>query len=153
MALFTMSHVPTLSLRMAPLGIVTAILLRRNLSYCPKPIYPSSSRNMPSTPLSISITAPSPMSSSTSPHLNTIGRLYYPFLHPYTTTKMEFRSSPCIFIGYSSKHKGYIFLDVPTRRVYILPVIFNESTFPYQHYANLASTSPISNLLLLITNN
>ncbi|KAL8158609.1 LOW QUALITY PROTEIN: hypothetical protein V2J09_000146 [Rumex salicifolius] len=70
MALFTVSHVSTLSLRMAPLGIVTTTLLRRNLPYCPKPIYPSSSRNMPSTPLSISITAPSPMSSSTSPHLN-----------------------------------------------------------------------------------
>ncbi|KAL8158551.1 hypothetical protein V2J09_000088 [Rumex salicifolius] len=141
---------------MAPLGIVTAPLLRRNLLYCLKPIYPSCSRNMPSTPLSISITAPQPMSSSTSPHLNvstgclliipfkeTFGCLCYPFLRPYTTTKLEFRSSPCIFIGYSSKHKGYICLDVPTRCVYIARlVIFNESTFPYPHHAAPSPPTP-----------
>jgi hypothetical protein len=46
--------------------------------------------------------------------------------------KLEFRSKPCVFIGYSSHHKGYKCLDLETGRVYISrDVIFDEAVFPF----------------------
>ncbi|KAL8170685.1 hypothetical protein V2J09_022489, partial [Rumex salicifolius] len=70
--------------------------------------------------------------------LKSFGYLCFPFLHPYTSNKLEFRSQPCIFIGYNSKHKGYIFFLVPTLRVYISRhVIFDEAT------ASPISSSPV----------
>ena len=35
------------------------------------------------------------------------GRRVFPFLRDYVPNKMSLRSIPCIFIGYSSKYKGY----------------------------------------------
>ena len=68
--------------------------------------------------------------------LKSFGCLCYPFLRPYNSNKLEFRSSPCIFIGYSSKHKGYLCLHVPTNRVYVAHhVMFDENTFPYHLHA------------------
>ncbi|POO00746.1 hypothetical protein TorRG33x02_033770, partial [Trema orientale] len=50
---------------------------------------------------------------------------------PYNSHKLAFRSSKCLFLGYSSAHKGYMCLH-PTGRVYISHnVVFNELDFPY----------------------
>lgn len=35
----------------------------------------------------------------------------YPFLRPYQSDKMSFHSKECVFIGYSTSHKGYKRLD------------------------------------------
>jgi hypothetical protein len=46
--------------------------------------------------------------------------------------KLAFRSKECVFVGYSSHHKGYKFLDVSTGRTYISrDVVFDESVFPF----------------------
>ena len=43
-----------------------------------------------------------------------------------------FRSKQCVFIGYSSQHKGVKCLDVSTGRVYISrDVVFDETKFPF----------------------
>ncbi|CAN1799670.1 Retrovirus-related Pol polyprotein from transposon TNT 1-94, partial [Linum perenne] len=64
--------------------------------------------------------------------LKTFGCLCYPFLRPYNTHKTDFRSKPCVFLGYSSSHKGYMCYDKMTSRLYISRhVVFDETTFPF----------------------
>ena len=56
----------------------------------------------------------------------------WPHLRPYNKRKLEFRSKKCVFLGYSSLHKGYKCLHVPTNRVYISrDVVFDEQVFPF----------------------
>jgi hypothetical protein len=60
--------------------------------------------------------------------LKTFGCACWPHLGPYNKHKLEFCSKPCIFLGYSSLHKGYKCLDMETRRVYIShDVIFHKA--------------------------
>jgi hypothetical protein len=55
-------------------------------------------------------------------------------LRPYNKHKLEFRSKPCVFLGYSSIHKGYKCLDMETDHVYISrDVIFDEAVFPFSN--------------------
>lgn len=50
--------------------------------------------------------------------------------------KLEFRSKQCVFVGYSSLHKGYKCLDVATGRVYVSQdVVFDEYLFPFLPFA------------------
>ncbi|GJT59750.1 putative RNA-directed DNA polymerase [Tanacetum coccineum] len=45
---------------------------------------------------------------------------------------MDFRSTPCVFLGYSPSHHGYRCLDIFTERLYIARhVRFNEAQFPF----------------------
>ncbi|PWA86467.1 gag/pol polyprotein [Artemisia annua] len=45
---------------------------------------------------------------------------------------MDFRSTPCVFLGYSLIHHGYRCLDIQTDRIYIARhVRFNEHLFPF----------------------
>ena len=63
--------------------------------------------------------------------LRVFGSACYPLLRPYNAHKLAFRSTKrCIFLGYSSNHKGYQCLDPLTNRVYISRnVVFDESSF------------------------
>lgn len=59
--------------------------------------------------------------------LKTFGCACYPILRPYTPHKLAFRSTKCVFLGYSSTQKGCRCLDLQTNRVYIsCHVIFDE---------------------------
>ncbi|GJZ49845.1 putative RNA-directed DNA polymerase [Tanacetum coccineum] len=45
---------------------------------------------------------------------------------------MDFRSTPCVFLGYSPSHHGYRCLDIFIERLYIARhVHFNEAQFPF----------------------
>jgi hypothetical protein len=56
----------------------------------------------------------------------------WPNLMPYNACKLAFRSTRCVFLGYSNLHKGYKCLDVPSGWVYISrDVIFDETVFPF----------------------
>mgnify|MGYP006961257217 CR=1 FL=1 len=59
--------------------------------------------------------------------LRTFGCARWPCLRPYNNRKIQFRSKRCVFLGYSSMHKGYKCLHVSSIRVYISrDVIFAE---------------------------
>jgi hypothetical protein len=73
-----------------------------------------------------------------------------PHIRQYNNHKLEFRSKKCVFLGYSSLHKGYKCLHVPSNRVYISrDVIFDEHIFPF---ANLptSNTLPVTESSLLL---
>ena len=81
-------------------------------------------------------------------HLRVFGCACYPNLRPYNNHKLAFRSTQCIFLGYSLNHKGYKCL-ANSGRVYISrDVIFDESLFPYvkstSHAQPISPLSPFS---------
>lgn len=64
--------------------------------------------------------------------LRTFGCACWPNLRPYNERKLQFRSKRCVFLGYSSMHKGYKCLDPSEGHIYISrDVIFYESVFPF----------------------
>ncbi|KAK9098456.1 hypothetical protein Syun_025501 [Stephania yunnanensis] len=75
--------------------------------------------------------------------LRVFGCSYFPYLRPYNNHKYQFRSEKCVFLGYSSKHKGYKCLS-PTGRLYITRnVIFHEHEFSYDTlFSSNKSSSP-----------
>ncbi|PKU75882.1 Retrovirus-related Pol polyprotein from transposon TNT 1-94 [Dendrobium catenatum] len=98
---------------------------------------------------------PSPNTSHKSPYeilyrrspnykfLKVFGCLCYPWLKPYTSSKLSPLSHPCVFIGYAQSQKGYRCLDPLTNKVYISPhVVFNEAVLPF---SNLSVHSTSSN--------
>ena len=64
--------------------------------------------------------------------LKVFGCACWPHLRPYNSHKLEFRFKKCVFLGYSSLHKGYQCLHVPSNRVYISrDVVYDENVFPF----------------------
>jgi histone deacetylase 1/2 len=64
--------------------------------------------------------------------LRIFGCACWPNLRPYNKRKLASRSTRCVFLGYSSHHKGVKCLDPSTSRVYISrDVVFDESIFPF----------------------
>ena len=77
-------------------------------------------------------------------YLRTFGCACYPCLRPYSRHKFHFRTSLCIFLGYSPYHKGYKCLH-SSGRVYIArSVTFDETQFAYPLLFPISSTSPSS---------
>jgi len=62
--------------------------------------------------------------------LRRFGCLCFPFLRPYNTYKLDFRSSAYVFQGYSNSHLGYRCLDLTSKRIYLARhVRFHEHVF------------------------
>jgi len=56
--------------------------------------------------------------------------LCFSFLRPYHAYKLDFYSSPFVFLSYSSSHLGYRYLDLASQCVYIsCHVWFHEDVF------------------------
>ena len=71
--------------------------------------------------------------------LHTFGCLCFPWLRPYAPNKLENRSLPCVYLGYSLTQSGYQCLDPVSARVYTSRhVRFNENVFPYHTLINPA---------------
>lgn len=67
--------------------------------------------------------------------LKVFGCLCWPCLRPYNKHKLNFWPVPCVFLGYSASHKGYIYRALDSECVYVSHnVIFDEICFPY--YSN-----------------
>jgi hypothetical protein len=76
-------------------------------------------------------------------NLRVFGCACYPLLRPYNKHKLEFRSKKCIFLGYSSNHKGYRCMDPTTSRVYLSRnVVFDETCFLAKE--NITTSLPTS---------
>ncbi|KAI0493266.1 hypothetical protein KFK09_027542 [Dendrobium nobile] len=87
-------------------------------------------------------------------HLRTFGCLCFPWTRPYADHKLAPRSQLCVFLGYSTQHKGYRCLNVTQNRIYISrQVVFYETVFPYQQPSptvpQVSSTSSCPPLLLI----
>lgn len=77
-------------------------------------------------------------------HFKVFGCLCYPYIHPYIKHKLCYRSTQCVFIGYSPIHKGYLCLDQVSGCIYISRhVVFHETKFPFQS-TSFASVVPSS---------
>ena len=64
--------------------------------------------------------------------------------------KLDPKSLPCVFIGYSMKHKGYKCLYPLTRQVYISRnVVFDESIFPYSTPTSFYKSDPLKGELCI----
>jgi histone deacetylase 1/2 len=74
-------------------------------------------------------------------HLKTFGCLCFPHLRPYNKHKLQFRSSPCVYLGISPQHKGHKCLDANGRIFVSKDVIFHESKFPYSSMFNSPTVS------------
>jgi hypothetical protein len=98
---------------------------------------------------------PSTTSPSTSPYsllynkspdylfLRVLGCLCYPLLRPYNSHKLQFRFLPCVFLGYSTTHKGYKCLHIDTNKVYMSRnVRFVENVFPFSPSLQVNSGVP-----------
>jgi histone deacetylase 1/2 len=73
--------------------------------------------------------------------LCTFGCLCFPFLCPYHAHKLDFRSSPCVFLGYSSSHLGYHCLDLAYHCIYVSRhVCFHENVFPFANSEQITHT-------------
>jgi hypothetical protein len=80
--------------------------------------------------------------------LKIFGCACWPHLRPYMKHKLSFHSKPCVFLGYSSLHKGDKCLDEDISHVYISwDAIFNEVVFPS---LILHQTMQIHNLLNVV---
>lgn len=74
--------------------------------------------------------------------LKPFGCACYPCLKPYNKHKLQFQTTKCVFLGYSSSHKGYKCIS-PTGRIYVSRhVVFNEDHFPF-HDGFLNTRRPV----------
>ncbi|XP_013617128.1 PREDICTED: uncharacterized protein LOC106323577 [Brassica oleracea var. oleracea] len=75
--------------------------------------------------------------------LRTFGCLCFPWLRPYAPNKLENRSSPCVFVGYSLTQSAYQCLEPVSGRLHISRhVRFNETQFPFAQLTKPSSFVP-----------
>jgi hypothetical protein len=71
-------------------------------------------------------------------HLRVFGCACYPNLSSIAPHKLSPHSSLCIFLGYSSDHKGYRCLDLHSNRIIVSRrVVFDETVFPFADMSTL----------------
>lgn len=64
--------------------------------------------------------------------LKVFGCRCFPYLRDRASSKFEPKSYPCVFIGYSTIHKGFRCYHPPSRKVFLSRhVVFDEHVFPY----------------------
>ncbi|KAG7542778.1 GAG-pre-integrase domain [Arabidopsis thaliana x Arabidopsis arenosa] len=64
-------------------------------------------------------------------HLRVFGCLCFPNLNHSNLPKLSARSTPCLFLGYPSQHRGYRCMDLKSKKIIISRhVIFDENKFP-----------------------
>ena len=69
----------------------------------------------------------------------------FPYLLPYHAHKLDFYFSPCVFLGYSSSHLGYHYLDLTSQRICISRhVCFYEHVFSFNQSEQITHPPNIS---------
>ncbi|CAL8999831.1 unnamed protein product [Prunus brigantina] len=79
-------------------------------------------------------------------HLKIFGCACYPLMKPYNHTKLQPKTTQCIFLGYASQDKGYICINSQANKLIVSRhVLFDESLFPSRHSKDtVVSRAPIS---------
>ena len=73
--------------------------------------------------------------------LRVFGCLCFPWLKPYSAHKLDDKSTPCVFLGYSPSQSVYFYLDRSTTRIYTSRhVVFHETIFPFAISSPLTMT-------------
>lgn len=92
-------------------------------------------------------------SNPTCSHLRMCGCLCYPYIRPYSTTKLDLRFIPCVFFCYPSHQEGYVHLDQLLRIYYSHVVFYKEIFFKYPTLSNqlafIIQINPILHLFIL----
>lgn len=71
---------------------------------------------------------------------------YFSFIMPYNKNQLQFRSTTCIFLGFSPYHRGYKCLDIASKRIYIVhDVVFYELQFPFAQIITASASIPSPN--------
>lgn len=77
--------------------------------------------------------------------LKVFGCICFQYLRPYDHHKINFRSQPSVFLGYSQLHHGYIYFDTCSGRLYIARhVQFDETKFPFANKSILGRPPPVN---------
>ena len=59
----------------------------------------------------------------------------------FFSSSLDFRSTPCVFLGYSTSHVGYRCLDLSSKQIYLARhVQFHETVFPFDKTEQIAAT-------------
>lgn len=75
--------------------------------------------------------------------LRIFGCLCFPWLRPYNANKLENKSSPCVFLGYSLTQSAYLCLQPSSGRIYVSRhVKFDETVFPFHSLHKIESNLP-----------
>ncbi|TQE01264.1 hypothetical protein C1H46_013171 [Malus baccata] len=75
-------------------------------------------------------------------HLKVFGCACFPLLKQLNSSKLQPKTSQCIFIGYAGQYKGYLCLNPLTNKIYVSRhVLFDETTFPYSSIITSNSAS------------
>ncbi|KAM2656151.1 hypothetical protein EV1_011694 [Malus domestica] len=79
-------------------------------------------------------------------HLKIFGCACYPLFKPYNTTKLQPKTTQCVFIGYAGQYKGYLCLNLLTNKIMVSRhVLFDEFDFPFSN--SQLSSSQSHNIL------
>lgn len=91
----------------------------------------------------LNMTTPHHILFKTPPNYNKLkifGFLCFPWLKPYTNNKLEPRSEPCIFLGYSPTQSAYICFNFKNNKFYHSRNLqFVETVYPYSSKSNISS--------------
>ena len=73
--------------------------------------------------------------------LRVFGCVCFPWLRPYRANKLQERSTPCVFVGYSLTQSAYLCLEIQSGRLYTSRhVQFIETSFPFSSLVLPSST-------------
>lgn len=62
--------------------------------------------------------------------MKVFGCVCYPCLRPYRAHKLDLKSKPCVFVGYSVENNEYLYLEPESHRIYSSrDVVFDEVSF------------------------
>ena len=64
--------------------------------------------------------------------LHVLGCLCFPWSSPYSSHKIDLKSSPCVFLGYSLTQSAFLYFDPTLKKIFVsYHVKFVENEFPF----------------------